>query len=324
MGLFDAQLNDVSEHFVDTFAGLSGIIFAEQFLLPRIARRLSCDVVFSTANYGPLNISNGVILLRNSLDVATVERRFRKLIYWGLIYVATMVSLLTARRVIAVSNYACNTSTRGVFEQVRKKVSIVPHGVSSAYSKIERKPSSKPFVLTVSDIYVQKNLHTLIKGFAVLLKDMPELTLKIAGKPLDASYYALVCRIVEEAKIAHAVEFLGHVSGEDLMSLYANCTVFVFPSTVETFGNPLVEAMASGCPIICANAAAMPEIAGDAVRYVDPTKSSDFTDALHEMINDETMRDVFSARARSRSKLYSWDQTAHLTLGVLRDVAKKT
>ena len=321
--LFSSVLANVTTYYIETEGSLARTIFFEQFGLPRLARKIAADVLFSSANYGPLMITNGVILLRNSLYVATVERRMGKLLYWGLVYIATMLSLLTARRAIAVSEYAGSSAIQGLFRGLRRKMTIVPHGVSSVYIKNKRTVAPKPFLLTVSDIYVQKNLHTLIRGFAGLLDDMPDLVLKVAGKPLDASYYARVCKIIDELGIADSVEFLGHVGGKDLVSLYGSCTVFVFPSTVETFGNPLVEAMASGCPIVCAHAAAMPEIAGDAVRYVLPHEPNSFTMVLREMLMDEAMRKDFSARARARSKIYSWEITARRTTNVLVDSVRR-
>ena len=73
--------------------------------------------------------------------------------------------------------------------------------------------------------------------------------------------------MIADMEIDGKVEFLGGVSSSELVGLYQQCIVFVFPSTVETFGNPLVEAMASGAPIASSQTAAMPEVVGDAAVF---------------------------------------------------------
>jgi len=97
---------------------------------------------------------------------------------------------------------------------------------------------------------------------------------------------------------ASSVEFLGHVENNQLKELYKNCSVFTFPSTVETFGNPLFEAMACGCLIVCSNAAAMPEIAGDAVVYVDPLVPNETSKAIARFLDDGALRTEFRKRAK--------------------------
>ena len=80
-------------------------------------------------------------------------------------------------------------------------------------------------------------------------------------------YQEEVKAAVYAAGLTDNVEFLGEKSTEALVALYQTCTLFAFPSTVETFGNPLVEAMSCGAPIVSSNTAAMPEILGDAARF---------------------------------------------------------
>ncbi|MCK5777545.1 MAG: glycosyltransferase [Rhodospirillales bacterium] len=320
--IFAECLPGATVHYSTVNAGLAGVVFAEQVQLPRVARRVSADVVFSLANYGPLFVRNGMILIRNSLDVATVERRALKLCYWALIYLATMASILTSRRAIAVSTYARNVSFRGPFRKLRRKVTIIPHGISPVFFDVERKPVHPDFILTVSDIYVQKNLHTLIRGFASILNDHPGLLLKVAGQSLDPSYFARLERLISELGIQDSVQFLGHVESDVLLELYASCALFVFPSTVETFGNPLVEAMASGCPIVCSDAAAMPEIAGDSVVFVDPKTPEEIANAISQLLSDEEKKAKYSASARNRAKMFSWDVTAEKTVIELQHVAE--
>ena len=125
---------------------------------------------------------------------------------------------------------------------------------------------------------------------------------------------------VSEEKLDGKVEFLGQVHPQELVALYQRCGVFVFPSTVETFGNPLVEAMACGAPIACSHTAAMPEVVGDAAMFFDPTDVQDMAAAIGRLWKDANLRQDLSCKAVERAKKYSWKETAENTLAVIKDV----
>ena len=141
---------------------------------------------------------------------------------------------------------------------------VVPHGVDRTYLSSNESVDRGKFLLSVSDIYVQKNFISLIRAIANLRESIPDIRLKVAGSPLDVDYFAALKALIAEHDLDDHVEFLGHVSVIELRELFGRCRIFVFPSTVETFGNPLVEAMACGAPIASSNTAAMPEVLGDA------------------------------------------------------------
>jgi len=313
--------DSVQRHVFDFPTGFWRLLIREQIEVPRLARRINADVVISPANYGPLTARHSVILLRNALDVAGVERRPLKAAYWVLLKWATATSLRTCRRAIAVSEYAARAASGPVSERVRRRITIVPHGVGPPFSPPSSETDREPFVLAVSDIYVQKNLSTLVHAFASLAGERPELSLKIAGRPVDEDYFASLRRTVSDLNLDGRVNFLGHVETEDLAELYRRCTVFVFPSTVETFGNPLLEAMASGAAIACSNAAAMPEVAGNAAAMFDPSDPDAMASAIAQLLDDPDLAGEFRQRAAERAGAFTWPNTAARTVEVLREAA---
>ncbi len=311
---------DITVHVLPFKSGFWRLLVREQWEVPRLARRLAADVTFSPANYGPLFAPNTVILLRNAINVAFVEHRPVKLAYWAMVYVGTALSLMVSRKAVAVSDYARRAVAAGLLGAFRDRITVIPHGVGEPFSPNGATADRDDFVLAVSDLYIQKNLKNLLRAFAHLGRTRPATTLKIAGRPLDVAYYADLRQMVVDEGLRDRVQFLGHVPPEDLAALYRRCAVFVFPSTVETFGNPLVEAMACGAPIASSRAAAMPEVLGDAAVYFDPGDVAGMAGAMDKLLADPELGRSLGQRAAARARAFSWSRTAARTLDVIREV----
>ena len=290
----------------------------EQTVLPLYARRKGMDVTFSPANFGPLLAPAPVIVLRNALAVAETEKRLAKRIYWAALATMTTLSLIGCRRAIAISEYARRAMTGRLPAGLGSRVEVVHSGVSPVFSP---PPSDRPredFLLTVSDIYIQKNLHRLLLAIDRLKSDFPGLRLKIAGAAIDADYAEGLDRLIAERELGEHVELLGRVAPEDLAGLYRRCALFVFPSIVETFGNPLVEAMASGAPIASADTAAMPEVLGNGAAFFDPLDVEAMAATIAGLLNAPERRRDLADRAIARAARYSWEETARRTACVIK------
>ena len=131
----------------------------------------------------------------------------------------------------------------------------------------------------------------------------------------------LINEAICSANLEDAVELIGEQTTNKLVDLYQSCALFIFPSTVETFGNSLVEAMACGTPIASSNAAAMPEILGDAAKYFDPLDVEDMADTIMSILENENERQKLGALALQRAKLFSWQKTASQTASIIKSVA---
>ena len=296
----------------------------EQARIPLLARKLGVDITFSPANFGPLLAPGLVILLRNAVEVGRTENRFSKRLYWMALTAMTAVSVIVSRRVIAVSEYAGQTLTFGLSKASMNKVAVIHHGVDPAFTPAAPQPTDPPFLLAVGDLYVQKNFDALIEAFAYVTRSTPRLRLKIAGRPVDSGYRRKVEETVRRFGLAEWVEFLGEIPREELISLYQRCRLFVFPSTVETFGQPLAEAMASGATIVSSQTTAMPEIVGDAALFCDPTKPWDIARKIKTLLADAPLSRELADKALKRSHNFSWDKTAQRTADVLVAANDKT
>jgi glycosyltransferase involved in cell wall biosynthesis len=176
----------------------------------------------------------------------------------------------------------------------------------------------RPYVLAVGTLEPRKNLPRLIEAFATLpaaLRAKYDLVLVGAtGWGTDETF----------AAIAHhttLVRTLGYVNEHELPALYRQATLLAFPSIYEGFGLPVLEAMQCGTPVLAGRTSSIPEVGGDAVRYVDPLSVSDLRQGLTELLVSPAERGRLSRLGLEQAKRFSWARTTEETLAVLETLA---
>jgi glycosyltransferase involved in cell wall biosynthesis len=148
----------------------------------------------------------------------------------------------------------------------------------------------------------------LLKGFAKLLKRHPEVSLILTGA--KGSMEVRVASEIRELGIEDRVRRLGHVPSADLDALYHDAIGLVFPSRFEGFGAPVLEAMSRGCPVIAANATALPEVVDEAGVLVSSDNSDDWNAAMGHLLEDEEMRSRLSKLGAERARRFTWTRAA--------------
>jgi glycosyltransferase involved in cell wall biosynthesis len=180
---------------------------------------------------------------------------------------------------------------------------------------------TKPFVLFVSSLWAYKNCDGLLRAWALARNELPGRQLAIVGAGRDEKYLAGLNALAAELGIADDVVFVGGVALEETVNFYRAADAFVYPSLNETFGLPILEAMACGCPVVTSNVSAMPETAGGAAVLADPNAPQSIARAIVEAAqpaNRDRLRDLGFARASQ----FSWAATGAQTLDVYREVAE--
>ena len=314
--LFGPVDSRVRVHVVPALRGLIRLTAWEQFALPGLARKLGADVLFTPGNYGCFLFPRNVILLRNAVAVAKAEPRLALKAYWLALAAATWLAVATATRVIAVSRYALRSLTRGMTAWAERKAHVIAHGADARFCP-DPAVRREDFILVVADIYIQKNLLNFARAVGTLRARHPELRVRIAGAPVDAWYHERVRGEIRALGLEANVEFLGRQTPDAILDLYRRCRFLVFPSIAETFGNPLVEAMACATPIACSNTAAMPEVVGDAALLFDPHSPEAIAEAMERLMASPELRAELAAKGLARSRLFSWERTAQATADVL-------
>ena len=194
-----------------------------------------------------------------------------------------------------------------------ERIVVVPNGVGEPFGPDGPHANGKPYALVVGSLEPRKDPLTAVEGFALLGSD--ELRLVFAGPDRGDGVAARAA--AERRGLAGRVEFKGHVSGEELAALYRGAACLVFPSRDEGFGLPLLEAMASGTPVVATRAGALPEIAGEAAILVEPGNPVELAGGIERALAD---RERLVAAGLDRARQFSWADTAERTLAVYREL----
>ena len=129
--------------------------------------------------------------------------------------------------------------------------------------------------------------------------------------------------VVDNLGVSERVVFLGHVPYEELPSLYRGAKALVLLSLCESFGLPILEAMACGCPVVCSDISSLPEIAGNAAVLVDPREPLKVANEIEVLIKDEEHRNHIIAMGMDRAREFSWNRAASQTLSALEQAVRK-
>ncbi len=211
-----------------------------------------------------------------------------------------------------------------VYLAAAEKFKIINHQ-SLIINHLNRKFNlPEKFALYVGDITWNKNLPNLIRAI-----NKTKIPLVVVGKTFVEKNYdrnnPWNSGIKESQELAEEnprVIPLGFVSDEDLAGIYNLATVFVMPSFYEGFGLPILEAMQSGCPVVTTKKGSIPEVAKDAVYYVEPDEDS-IRNGIEKAFKDEDLRNELQAKGLERAKFFNWKKTAEETIGVYEKVLYK-
>jgi glycosyltransferase involved in cell wall biosynthesis len=180
---------------------------------------------------------------------------------------------------------------------------------------------TRPYALFVGTLQPRKNLARLGAAYAALVQaGQADFDLVLAGGAGWLSGDLLAA--LDALSLGPRLHRLGFVPDAELPALYAGARLFCFPSLYEGFGLPVLEAQSYGAPVMTANRSALPEIAGDAALYVDPTDVDAIAAAMLRLSQDAALRQQLIAAGHENVKRFSWSKAAAETLAVLETAAQ--
>jgi len=196
-----------------------------------------------------------------------------------------------------------------------------PGDASPARAQVASYGVTKPFVLFVSSLWPYKNCDGLLRAWAIARQELADRQLAIVGPGRDEKYVNQLHSLAAELGISADVVFVGGIPLEDTVSFYQAADAFVYPSLNETFGLPILEAMACGCPVVTSDTSAMPETAGGAAVLSNPKEPSSIAQAIVNAVGPG--KDRLRDEGLRRAAQFTWAATAASTLDVYREVAER-
>lgn len=188
------------------------------------------------------------------------------------------------------------------------------------YTQLE----GKQFLLYVGQQSDYKNIRRLMQAHQELRKRHPELLLVLVGK-LTGKHGVSLTRNKRwaESQGFEGILFTDFVPDEQLSWLYQHCATYVFPSLMEGFGLPGLEAMASGAPVASSNTTCLPEVYQNGAHYFNPLDIADMTNKIDDILSDERLRKTLIVAGKEVAQQYSWKKMATETLAVYRRVLER-
>lgn len=309
----------------DTRRPLRRIIW-EQATLPLLVRQAQLDLLHGAVNINPALAPCPTVVTVHDLSFMRYPQAFPPV---QRAYLQSQVrrSVRAARQVIAVSQ-ATKQDVIELFGVPADHIDVVHNGVDASFcpapaAQVEafRRQQRLPqrYILHLGTLEPRKNLVRLVQAFAHVKgmdSGQPPIKLVLAGgKGWD--YDAIFAEVTHQG-LEQEVLFPGYVADEELVWWYRAAAVFAYPSLLEGFGLPVLEAMACGAPVVTSNVSSLPEVAGDAALLVDPTSVDALAAALLRLLDDTTLAAELRTRGLHQAARFPWSRTAAETADVYR------
>jgi glycosyltransferase involved in cell wall biosynthesis len=309
----------------DTRRPLRRILW-EQTALPLLARRVQLDLLHGAVNVVPALSPCPSVVTVHDLSFMRYPQAFPPV---QRAYLQSQVRRSThaARRVIAVS-HATRQDVVELFGVAPARIDVVHNGVDASFcpapaAEVEafrrRQGLPERFILHLGTLEPRKNLVRLVQAFAqVKAQDSGQPPVKLALAGGKGWSYDAIFAEVGRLGLEREVLFPGYIADEDLAWWYRAAAVFAYPSLLEGFGLPVLEAMACGAPTVTSNLSSLPEVAGDAALLVDPTSVDALAAALLRLLADAGLATDLRARGQAQAARFPWSRTAQQTAAVYR------
>jgi len=237
--------------------------------------------------------------------------------------------LRRAEKIIAVSEYTKKSILKYFPKTDTNKIHVIHEAASELAQEDATDPTKdmeflnsrgirRPFLLYVGNSYPHKNLQALARAFKKILQIKPNLQLVLVGQE---NYFSK--RLEKETRalgleIPKQVNFTGFIPDKDLPKLFRQASLYVFPSLLEGFGLPPLEAMNFGLPVASSNSSCLPETLGSAAIYFNPKDIDDMTRVIIQGLDNQNLRKTLAQAGKLQVAKYSWEKMAKETLEIYK------
>lgn len=325
-----------NENFKKVEADLKWYSLDEQLKMPGLIKKYKIDLMhFPHFNVPVLYRGDFVVTIHDLILLRFPTKRattlgplLYKIKYLGY-KLAINLAVKRAKKVITVSQFT-KVDLVNYFKIKPQKIEVTYEacdGVESGQLSIpeagflDKNKISKPYLLYVGNAYPHKNLEGLIAAYKKFKKKNNfSYQLVLVGKE-DYFYKRLKQNAYGEGLLHdNSVVFFGFASQKDLAYLYSRASLYIFPSFIEGFGLPGLEAMSFGLPVISSNTSSLPEILGNAAIYFNPKDQNDIVSKIETVLNDKKLRSNMVDKGYDQVKKFSWESCAQETRKIYESI----
>lgn len=306
----------------------------DQKTMRKIIKKEKADILFSIANFGMLFCPvKQLLLIRNYVlpmpylrKTVLSEYSFKKKILFILQQILMCFSAWSSDLVMFPSENMVK-----MFKKMcpisKSKLVFNHYGTYlNKFKKEIKKELSEPINLVYATMYGQrKNLVTVFNALKQLKDQGVKIRLSITIDSKDSlektnSKFKKDMRLINELGIENMINFLGKVPYQKIQKVYHEADIFVWATLMESFGNPMIEAMASGLPIIASDIPINKELGKDSVLYFSPFDSNDLVDKIKMVINDKDFRIKLATKAEKRAEFFQWQDHVKRLISIFESI----
>ncbi|NMM47234.1 glycosyltransferase family 4 protein [Marinigracilibium pacificum] len=293
----------------------------EQVLLPKLVGKFKPDILHCTSNTGPLIGGTPIILtLHDIIYLESINFDGTPYQNFGNIYRRFIVPQIVskAKKIITVSEFEKEKIIKKL-NLPEDKISVVYNAKSEKFKKIDdldllesfKVAHNLPdkFILFLGNTAPKKNTPSMIKAYCEYLERSSN-GLKMVVLDLKEEVLNKILADQGFNKFREYFVLPGYIRASEMPLIYNLAELYVYPSLRESFGLPIVEAMACNTPVITSNTSSMPEVAGGAAKLIDPFNHSTITEALLELADNEEKKEDLKIQGLKRSSFFSWENAA--------------
>ncbi len=290
--------------------------------LPQVIKKDHIDIaLFMKGTIPALLPCRGAVIFH---DLGYFDAQLRPYRLYETAYMKAMMTRAAkkAYTVYADSEYTRNEAVR-IFEIDPNKISVCYQDCSPIYKPVTDKAKKKivreryhlpaNFIICPTSLSPRKNLSRILDAYQIVQHKIPHEIVFTGGQSWGRN--SLVRRIRSE--FDQRIHILGHVPDEDMPALYSLADFTLYPSLLEGFGMPVLEAFRCGCPILTSNITSIPEVANDAAFLVNPYKTDQIADGMVKLATDPALRQMLISKGHAQAKKFSWERTARIILDAL-------
>jgi len=291
-------------------------IIWEQAALPLAAVRLRLDAMFNPGFTAPVYCPCAAVTVFHDMQHKRHPENFRwlDLPFWRVLLFA---SAYVATLLLADSD-ATRADVLRYYRLPPQKVRTASLGVDPSFFGLPRAPEK--LLLAVSTLHPHKGLDVLLEAFAAFRRERPDFRLVIAG--LRGFHTEALERLRAKLALTGAAEFTGWIPRAQLYDLYSRAWAFLYPSTFEGFGIPVLEAMAAGIPTACSDIQPLSTMTGGAVLRFPPGDVESLRQAMVRLVSDDVLRTRLAGEGPRRAAEFSWIATARATLDAIVEAVR--